>query len=109
MDEEVKQQTLIKIKEILEKTGRTLICEICGSTNWTVSGIVSMSLQPNIGVGMVIGGPTLSMAPLVCRMCGNTKLLNLIALGVVKQGQPLNDVADRIIQDALGGENQWRG
>lgn len=59
-------------------------CTLCGRAEWVVGPeFVLLPLQANPFDGAVqIGGPSLPLMPMTCAHCGNTHLLNLIALGL---------------------------
>ena len=78
-----KERTANKILDLMQ--GRNLTCEICGGTQWTTSDFINLSVKPEISPSVIIGGPALPLVGLTCNRCGNTKLLNLIVLGVLKQ------------------------
>jgi hypothetical protein len=57
---------------------------VCRSSDFQlVDGIVKIAVQPTTQRGVVLGGPTLPSAALVCQTCGNTIFLNLIVLGLL--------------------------
>ena len=55
-------------------------CPICTKNNWELArGFVSLSLSEDPRQA-ALGGTMLPCAVIVCRVCGNTVLMNLIAL-----------------------------
>ena len=85
MSPEDKQKILEKINEKINE-GR-LIC-ICKHSNFTlVDGLVNLPLTDKISGNLVIGGPTLPNAVIVCTYCGYTFFFNLVVLGVLKDEQ----------------------
>jgi len=60
---------------------RPLRCPLCQATDWYLpSNYTSMAVGKNPNE-IKIGGPYFPLAPLVCKNCGNTHLLNLKVLG----------------------------
>jgi len=60
-------------------------CPMCRANDWLVFGHVTFTLGDTQGV-LVAGGPYLPCAAVVCQNCGNTILVNLMALGAVPKG-----------------------
>lgn len=101
------------IAAIERKTGgRPPTCEICGGAQWDLQGFIITPLQPSLGSGFMIGGPVLPEVALVCSSCGNTKHLNLRALGALtlepgpaqKDAAPNPDLAagERLLGQVFG-------
>ena len=91
----------------LKRVKKPLICELCGGTRWTGGSLITIHVTPTgtqIGA-LVVGGPYLPLVELGCQVCGNTKLLNLVLLGYMPPLTQGTMPGDRLIQEALGGEN----
>jgi hypothetical protein len=70
------------LKTVQERVGGEIRCSLCGSSTWMFTeGITVIQAQDSLGMTAVPdrGLPSL---PLVCRQCGNTYFLNVIALGL---------------------------
>lgn len=60
-----------KIVKALEERKAILPCPRCGNKNFTlVDGYFNQSIQPEIGGGLVIGGPAVPSVVVVCVQCG---------------------------------------
>ncbi|KAF0183053.1 MAG: hypothetical protein IV086_02050 [Hyphomonadaceae bacterium] len=76
-------------KKLVEKGYTSLTCEVCGQSNtWVLSRLVvspvamqRADIVTKIG-GFHFGGSTMPSSPLLCTNCGNTKLINLVVLGI---------------------------
>lgn len=56
---------------------------MCRVGPWNLADrYVNVLLQDDLGGGLVIGGPTLPSAALICANCGYTALFNLLVLGL---------------------------
>jgi len=64
-------------------------CPMCGGGPWIVHGHVTLSLA-NKAHGVVLGGRSLPCAAVVCSICGNTALVNLLIAGVIEPGSEPN-------------------
>lgn len=59
-----------RIVEALAKVGARLPCPRCGNTNFTlVDGYFNQPVQAELG-GLVLGGPSVPSAVVVCNQCG---------------------------------------
>lgn len=67
----------------LQQKWRTSTCPMCGQNTWEVHGHVTLNLGNVPGV-LQVGGPVLPTVAVVCQVCGNTVLVNLVALGLMK-------------------------
>lgn len=65
----------------LNRTWTRPHCELCDTNQWDVAGYVSVSLTPNPAT-LQGGGPYLPTAAMICKNCGNTRLVNLAIAGV---------------------------
>ena len=79
-----KDKIIEKVDEALKKKNKKdIICSVCGNEKFTLAGGVSnIFITDKVSGGIVIGGPVLPNAPIVCLNCGNTLFLNLKVLGV---------------------------
>lgn len=58
-------------------------CPMCNSKNWELAGFTGISVKKDLGPDVILGGPNLPSACILCRNCGNTVLINLIVAGVM--------------------------
>jgi hypothetical protein len=80
---ELPESQRARLQEKLAPYWVGLVCEFCRQSVWGISPTV-FQLQAFRG-GAAVFGPT-SVVPLVCvtcNVCGNTKLLNAITLGLI--------------------------
>jgi hypothetical protein len=76
------------IAAAIEKRHAVTKCPVCGDAQWNLpQGIVLLRLQADLMAvpwSPLSKGETtmLPCAPLVCKSCGNTLLINLVMLGV---------------------------
>ena len=60
-----------KIAKKLSERGATKPCHRCGEGAFTVlEGFTNINLQDDFSAGMVIGGPSVPVAHVVCKNCG---------------------------------------
>jgi len=77
-----KKEVLEKIiAAVNEKTGGQKPCNLCGQVKWHLPDKFVVIPVGNDPAGIELGGPAMSLIPLVCTHCGNTHLLNLRILG----------------------------
>ena len=80
-----------EIAKIIAEKGATKSCHRCGHTKFSVlGGYSNLSLQDDIGTGIVLGGPSVPVAVLACDNCGAIILHALGALGLLpkdKEGE----------------------
>lgn len=77
-----RQEILDKITAAInEKTGGQKPCVVCGQTKWIVVDKFVVLTVGNDPVQLRIGGETMPLVPVVCTICGNTNLMNLMVLG----------------------------
>ena len=75
-----------KIAGLLTEKGAVHPCHRCGRTSFTVlEGYSNLILQDDIGKGLVIGGPSVPVALVVCTNCGAITSHALGALGLLPQ------------------------
>jgi hypothetical protein len=58
------------------------VCSCCASNSWNI-GQELFQLTQFAGGAMIVGGPLVPVAPLICTNCGNTVLVNAIVAGIV--------------------------
>ena len=99
-DTNIDTQTILRVLSERLK-GKPLNCDACGTSGW-FSGpdlITHPILQHGQQINsVVIGGPYLPLAAMTCQVCGNTKLFNLVKLGLMA---PFIPAADSIPPDDL--------
>ncbi len=92
-DTNIDIQTIMRVLSERLK-GKPLSCDACGSTGW-FSGpdlITHPILQHGQQINsVVIGGPYLPLAVMTCQVCGNSKLFNLVKLGLMAPFTPVID------------------
>jgi len=59
------------------------ICPICKNDDWALSDTIFGIQEYNKGK-FIIGGSTMPLIPLVCKICGHTILFNAISIGIVE-------------------------
>src|ERR1700730_6211334 len=85
------EKLLTKVRSLSSwKEGRP--CEVCSSTNWSVSDRLWELREYNEG-NFVMGGPITPLVSLQCGTCGHVIFLNAITLGMVdyKTGKIVDD------------------
>jgi len=77
-----------KIADKLSEKGATRPCHRCGQNAFTVlEGFTHIQLQEDFSAGLVIGGPSVPVANIVCNNCGAITLHALGALDMLpKEG-----------------------
>ena len=69
--------------KLLKRKIKKISFVLFGNEKFTLAGGVSnIFITDKVSGGIVIGGPVLPNAPIVCLNCGNTLFLNLKVLGV---------------------------
>lgn len=71
-----------RLLEALRLRGVPRDCAACGRGEWTLLGGYVTLPQVKLPGKAHIGSEVMPCAPLVCKTCGNTVLLNLIQLGL---------------------------
>ena len=72
----ISEKTKNKIKSNLEKKikarGKNLACPICGNNGFILAdGFVNETLQDGVGTGLIVGGPSIPTAVVICNNCGH--------------------------------------
>ena len=74
------ERILARIKE--RTRGAKITCSVCGKQEWVISdALTPLSIQQEPG-RFIVGGPYMPCVTLTCKNCGNTHLLNLVAIGL---------------------------
>lgn len=73
------------IIEKLEKYPRSPTCVVCGEENWSIQETILELREFHGSSAFHAGGVTYPMVAMNCPTCGNTILMNAIAMGVVDQ------------------------
>jgi ribosomal protein S27AE len=77
-----------KVVEALEKVGARLPCPRCGNNNFTLlDGYFNQPVQTELA-GLVLGGPSVPSAVVVCTRCGYLSQHALGALGLLPKEAP---------------------
>ena len=98
--QELNQALHKKLVEKLREGGKQLQrCELCLATTWQIGNYVTLSIQDPRVKGLQIGGKAMPLAAMVCTSCGNTKLLNLLVLGIVLEELDPRAIADEVERD----------
>ncbi len=84
LSQEEKERILQAVQQRVSQLGK---CAICGHGQWTLAdGYVVLSVQDNLAGaltgGLPIGARGIPCVAIVCNHCGNTQLINVIALGL---------------------------
>lgn len=69
---------------------------MCGSLSWAIHGYYPVLLSDDPKT-LAVGGPSLPCAVVLCTVCGNMVLVNLLVAGV------LSVVATAAVQDPKSG------
>ncbi|XZL97429.1 hypothetical protein ACSXAP_06915 [Clostridium perfringens] len=74
-----------KLIEILNEKWKGRPCNMCGDGNWIVSDKIFELREFNDG-DLIIGGvPIQPVVTITCKNCGNTVLVNPLAIGVLDE------------------------
>lgn len=78
-----------KVAQELGEKGATRPCHRCGHNTFTIlEGITNIYLQDDFSANLVLGGPSVPVAHIVCNNCGAITPHALGALGMLpKEGQ----------------------
>ncbi len=68
-----------RMREML--TGRK--CDWCGHVNWGVSGSLHQLTEFDAEALQIVGGARVPVVVVGCHNCGNTRMFNAIALGLI--------------------------
>ena len=80
-----------KVADLLQAKGVKLPCHRCGSLKFSViDGYTNYPVQPELSGGIIIGGPTVPAALVVCENCGAMTAHALGALGLLPSGETGN-------------------
>jgi hypothetical protein len=76
------QATIEKIVEHLKGKWAVQACPMCKNNNWEIHGQVTLSLF-TMGVKSSGAGQALPCAVVICQVCGNSVIVNLVVAGIV--------------------------
>jgi hypothetical protein len=83
--------TIQKIIAHLKSTWAVQTCPMCKQNNWEIHGQITITLGGTPGHGSG-GGQSLPCAAVICQVCGNSVIINLVVAGVVQTPQgPVRD------------------
>jgi hypothetical protein len=70
-----------RILDALRQKGvRDPICPVCRNSQWSIGAYTPIFVTTNVN-RPALGGPSYPLVALVCGVCGNTQLINLLTLG----------------------------
>lgn len=72
------------IASALNSRGAGRPCHRCGATNWNLENGLAMQTVQAATPGMILGGPSMPLAVVVCTRCGVVNFHALGALGLLK-------------------------
>ena len=119
-DDQIKPLNMfIVLAEFQKRLGkRSYTCELCGESNPIGGSLIKLPIQaddaPTMVGGIRFGGRILALMDLSCGNCGNTKLLNLVTLGLwpkggEKPGETPAQAGERLADEALGDQGEEKG
>jgi hypothetical protein len=76
------QATIQKIVEHLKRKWTVQTCPMCKQNNWEIHGQVTLSLTTSSGRSSG-AGQALPCAVVICQVCGNSMIVNLVVAGIV--------------------------
>jgi hypothetical protein len=79
-------EAIQKIIAHLKRTWTVQTCAMCNQNNWEIHGQITLTLggMPGHASG---GSQSLPCAAVICQVCGNSVIVNLVVAGLV-QAQP---------------------
>ena len=81
-----------KYIQILNDKKATLPCARCGNTNFSIlDGYFRHEVQQKLDGNISFGGAHIPCLAVACENCGNISMHALGALGLLPQGEKLND------------------
>ena len=81
-----------EIAKLLTEKGALKPCHRCGAKSFTIlEGYSNIHLQENLNAGMVIGGPSVPVAHIVCDNCGALTPHAIGALGLLPKEEGNNN------------------
>lgn len=77
------------IQALSERGGANPQCPICRKKSWMVGNFVPLPVSPTPlpAGGVIIYPNSYPCVALICRVCGNTQLINLYLLGFTEEDQ----------------------
>jgi hypothetical protein len=81
----LRQKLSTHLVSFQQRTGRQLICSLCGSTSWGIGMVVvfPIPVNPLIKDGRENSNERHIFVPLSCNFCGNSHFINVIKAGIV--------------------------
>jgi len=76
------QTTIQKLVEHLKRTWIVQVCPMCKQNNWEIHGQVTLSLGTTAG-RPAAAGQSLPCALVICQVCGNSVIVNLVVAAVL--------------------------
>lgn len=84
----INQEIKNKIANELTKRGVNTSCHRCNHSNFTLlDGFINLPLTKEISGNVIIGGPQVPCAVVVCNNCGNLSYHALGALGMLNENK----------------------
>jgi hypothetical protein len=69
-----------KLLAFINSRWKSKLCLICGDNGWAIHGVLQLGVsEPR---ELVPAGQSLPCAAMVCQVCGNTVLVNLVVAGI---------------------------
>ena len=81
---EFKDQVLAKLQE----RGVRVECELCGTNDWVIVNHPVAIIITDYSLDAFVPGPTIPSAGLICKNCGNIRLLALGSLDLLPDRTP---------------------
>ena len=78
----LEQATIQKIVEHLKRTWTVQACPMCRNNNWEIHGQVTLTLGATPGRASA-AGQILPCAVVICQVCGNSVIINLVVAGII--------------------------
>jgi hypothetical protein len=66
-----------------------LECELCGTNHWFIGDHLISTTVVVPGAGMMLGGPSYPFVQIICNTCGNTRMVNAFAIGLLDPAKPV--------------------
>lgn len=83
-DKQKQQKALDWLEHQWLKSNRK--CEICSSEEWSISE--ELIAPPILNHSVMLGGTTYPQFMIICNKCGNTKYINAVISGILKNEMP---------------------
>lgn len=73
-----------KINEKLNEVWKEQRCDICGNSEWGTSSKLQQLVEYQSGESLTARS-VIPLVPIICTVCGNTRLFNAVILGIIDQ------------------------